>query len=346
VTYEKELKGLAKRYGDDLYVSLAEAPSEVEVISSGVLSIDAALQIPKARTAGVPVLGGYARGHMTEMFGPEGGGKSTLAIAHLAQVVRQGGRGIYIDVERKASAVYFRSIFREQDADPSGVEIVRPPHAEAVWETVKAMGPEVDCIVIDSLADMMTKARLDSDVGEIQPGMLARVTQDGLRKSAVWDTDCILLMINQVREKIGGFSRWPETTPGGRSRLHRAITRIRIQRAHAPPLKEHGKLVGIAVKAQVKKNQLGAPFAEALFRLYWGKGVDRRGDMIETAMNLGVIVRAGSHYYLPFDNPVMTEESKIAGKKSIRPAMDANPEVYDMLEAYLGEWIQAGTEDE
>lgn len=344
MTVEERLEKIAARYGAEMHANLAEEPEEVEVIPSGILSLDAAMCIPLARCNGKPVLGGYARGRLTELFGPEGGGKTTMAMAHLAEVARIEGTGVYIDVEQKGNPYYFKRIFEEQNADPGCVEVIKPPHAEAVWETVKELAPEVDTIIIDSLADMITKARLDADVGEQQPGMLARVTQDGLKKSKIWETDCILLLINQVREKIGGYSNWNETTPGGHSRLHKAVMRARISRSMS--FKENGEEVGIGVSAKIHKNQLGKPGEQALFRLYWGRGVDKHGDMIEAAMSVGIIRRGGSYYYLLYDNPAgITEENKANGKEALRAAFDEHPEMYAQLEDKIAQLVQTGAID-
>ena len=344
MTVRDRLEKITNRYGAEMHANLAEEPEEVEVIPSGILSLDAAMCIPLATCNGKPVLGGYARGKLSELFGPEGSGKTTMAMAHLVEVARLGGTGVYIDVEQKGNPYYFKRIFEHQGADPSRIEVIKPPHAEAVWETIKNLGPEVDSIVIDSLADMITKARLDADVGEQQPGMLARVTQDGLKKSRVWETDCVLLIINQIREKIGGYSNWNETTPGGHSRLHKSIMRVRVSRSAS--FREEGKDVGIGVKAKIHKNQLGKPGEEALFRLYWGKGVDKKGDMIEAAMTLGLVQRGGSYYYLPYENVAgINEQNKANGKDAFRQAFDEHPEMYDQLEEKLAQLVQTGAID-
>jgi recombination protein RecA len=266
-----------------------------------------------------------------------------MAMAHLAEVSKLGGTGLYIDVEQKASPHYFKSIFREQGADPSCIEIINPPHAEAVWETVQALAPEVDSIVIDSLAEMMTRARLDADVGEQQPGMLARIVQDGLKKSQIWSTDCVLLLINQVRERIGGYSNWNERTSGGRYRLHKAVMRIRVSRTKS--FSESGKEIGVGVRAKIHKNQLGAPYGECLFRLYWGSGVDRHGDMIEVADELGLLAKSGSWYYLVYDNKYMGEENKRQGRDAVRVVFDEHPEMYDQLADKIAQVTQTGSID-
>lgn len=345
MTVEERLEQIAARYGAEMHANLAEEPEEVEVIPSGILSLDAAMCIPLARCNGKPALGGYARSRLTELFGPEGAGKTTMAMAHLVEVARIGGTGVYIDVEQKGNPYYFKRIFEEQGADPSRVEVIKPPHAEAVWETIKELAPEVDSIVVDSLADMITKARLDADVGEQQPGMLARVTQDGLKKSKLWETDCILLLINQVREKIGGYSSWNETTPGGHSRLHKSVMRIRVSRVGSS-IKVKGKEVGIEVNAKIRKNQLGKPNETAAFRLYWGTGVDKRGDMLEAARELGVIQKAGAYYYMLYDNPAgIDEDNKIQGKSNLRDAFDEYPEMYAQLEEKIAQLVQTGAID-
>lgn len=344
MSIESRLQEIADRYGSDLHANLAEIPEEVNVIPSGSLSLDAAMGIPMARCNGSPVVGGYARGRLTEMYGAEAGGKTTLALAHLAEVSKLGGTGLYIDVEQKGNAGYFKSIFKEQGADPSHVQIINPPHAEAVWEIIKTMGSEVDSIVVDSLADMITKSRLDADIGEQQPGMLARVTQDGLKKSKIWETDCVLLLINQVREKISGYTRYNQTTPGGHSRKHKAVMRIKIRSTGA--YKENGKEVGIGVEAYIRKNQLGPPKGRAVFRLYWGSGVDKRRDMVDAAITLGLIQRGGAYYYLPYENPAgITEENKVQGKDALREVFREYPEMYDQLEEKLGQLVQTGVID-
>lgn len=338
------LAKITGRYGLEMHANLAEEPEEVEVIPSGILSFDAAMCIPLARCNGKLVIGGYPRGRLAEIFGPEGGGKTTMAMAHMVEVAKMHGTGIYIDVEQKGNPYYFKQIFEYQGADASHIEIIKPPHAEAVWEVVREMAPVVDSIVIDSLADMITKARLDADVGEQQPGMLARITQDGLKKSKLWETDCVLLLINQVREKIGGYSKWPETTPGGHHRLHKSVLRARISRTTA--FKKDGKDIGIGVRAKVHKNQLGKPDEEALFRLYWGKGVDRQGDMIEAARVLGLLQQSGSWYYLPYENAAgITEEDKVQGTNGIREAFDQHPEMYEQLGEKLAQLVQTGAID-
>jgi len=343
---KKELDIISKRYGEGIVTSLADTPDEIEVISSGVSSLDLALKIVDARTGqimartnGAPVLGGYPRGRVTELSGPDSGGKTTLSLAHSAEVLKIGGNVVFIDVENKIQPNYAKAVLTNSGAELDNISIISPPHAEAVWETVRELVGVVDLIVIDSIAEMMTMARRDTDVGENQPGMLARIVKDGLYKSKIGTSKTILLVINQVRENIGSYGSY-ERTPGGRALKHKASVRIRISRFGQPFKEPGGREAGIQVRAKVKKNQIGIPEAETDFKLYWGLGIDSVGELVNTAKGIGLIQRAGGWYWLDYPNSLGVDEDNKSREsdiiESIRKDKGARAELEQAISDFIG----------
>lgn len=343
MSMKEKLSKIAKQFGGEMVINLGDMPSEVEVISSGVSGLDRALQIIDARTGetlartnGKPVLGGYPRGRVVELFGPESGGKTTLGLTHLAEVLKMGGDGVFIDVESKLQYNYAKALLEESGADPRKLTIISPPHAEAAWESVLGLVGEVDSIVLDSIAEMMTQARMDTPVGEQQPGMLARVVKDGLYKSKIGTSKTILLVINQIRDEIGGYG-WSERVPGGHSLLHKCIGRIRISRVGGA-IKESGKEVGITVRAKVHKNQVGVPNGEAKFKLYWGIGVDHVAELINVAAKFDLIKKTGNGWYwLAYENALGCNEDNKMRDGDIKKGLEQNPEALQELKDRVAE---------
>jgi recombination protein RecA len=313
MTLDKDLQQIARQFGDEMILDLKNTPVQVEVISSGVPSIDRALQIVDARTMktlavtdGHPVLGGYARGRVTELFGPESGGKTTLALTHAAEVIKLGGTAVLMDVENKAQPNYIRAVMEEAGADADSLHVLVPPHAEAAWESVRKLVGVADCIIIDSIAEMMTRARMDAEVGDQQPGMLARIVKDGLYKSKIGTSKTILLVLNQVRDTIGGYGSY-EHVPGGHALKHKASSRIRVSRV-GKAIQRDGREVGINVRVRVEKNQIGIPNGIAMFKMYWGLGVDAMDDLINVGKALDLVMANGGWYYLAFENSMGSSE--------------------------------------
>lgn len=346
MSMKEKLSKITKQFGGEMVLNLGDMPSEVEVISTGVPGLDRALQIVDARTGetlarthGQPVLGGYPRGRVVELFGPEGGGKTTLGLTHLAEVIKLGGDAVFIDVENKLQYNYAKALLEEAGANPRNLTIITPPHAEAAWESVLSLVGEADSVVLDSVAEMMTQARMDTPVGDQQPGMLARVVKDGLYKSKIGTSKTILLVVNQIRDEIGGYG-WSERVPGGHSLLHKCIARIRVSRIGGA-IKEGGKEVGITVRAKVHKNQVGIPNAEVKFKLYWGIGIDNIAELCNIGQDMGLIKKTSknsSWLYLDFENPMGSDEDNtVNGAKNMVAALRESPETVKILRDKIGE---------
>jgi recombination protein RecA len=342
----KQLRELVEKvnsqFGDGMMTSLAEKPSDVAVVPTGIMALDAALQIPRATFMGEPVIGGYPKRRVSAVWGPEGGGKTTMMMAHLATLAKAGGTGVYIDVEQKGDIHYFKQIFKSLDAPTEPIGYTTPRNAEEALTTVRRALNKVDSVVLDSIATLIPRSRKDTDIGEMQPGMLARIVKDWLLKSNIGLSDTAVVVVNQVREQIGGYSSYSERTPGGHALDHQAAVSIRVARINAN-LKRDGKDAGIDVKAKVRKNQVGKPNEEALFKIWWGEGPDFQTDTLETAMKLGLLQRAGAYYYLVYENPAgIDEDNKVQGKRKLREAFDRHPEMYKQLRGKMAEVVRTG----
>ena len=287
----------------------------VSVIPSGCLSIDAALGV-----------GGFPRGRVIEIYGPESGGKTTMTLHVIAEAQKLGGQAAFIDAEHALDPVYARKL----GVDVDNLLVSQPDNGEQALEIAETLirSGGVDIVVVDSVAALVPKAELEGDMGDPQMGLQARLMSQALRKltGIVSKSRTCLIFINQIREKIGVMFGNPETTTGGRALKFYASMRVDIRRIQA--IKEGDKVVGSRTRAKVVKNKVAAPFREAEFDIVYGEGISREGDLIDLGVDKGVLEKSGT--WISFDGERMGQ-----GRENARVFLKENKDIRDKLENAL-----------
>jgi recombination protein RecA len=287
----------------------------VNVIPSGCLSLDAALGV-----------GGFPRGRVIEIYGPESGGKTTMTLHIIAEAQKLGGQAAFIDAEHALDPQYARKL----GVDVDNLLVSQPDHGEQALEIAETLirSGGVDIVVVDSVAALVPKAELEGDMGDPQMGLQARLMSQALRKltGIVSKSKTCLIFINQIREKIGVMFGNPETTTGGRALKFYASMRVDIRRIQA--IKEGDKVVGSRTRAKVVKNKVAAPFREAEFDILYGEGISREGDLIDLGVDKGVIDKSGT--WLSFGGERMGQ-----GRENVRVFLKENKDIRDKLENAL-----------
>jgi recombination protein RecA len=279
------LSQIEKQFGKGSILRLGskDAIVPVSVISSGSISVDAALGV-----------GGFPRGRIIEIFGPESSGKTTLALQVVASAQKTGGMAAFIDVEHALDPIYARAL----GVDVDNLLVSQPDYAEQALEIASALisSGSVDVLVIDSVAALVPKAELDGEMGEAYVGIQARLMSQALRKltGIVSKSNTCLIFINQIREKIGVMFGNPETTSGGRALKFYASIRADIRRIAA--IKDGDVVTGNRTRVKIVKNKVAAPFREAEFDIMYGQGISREGDLIDLAVAQNLIEKSGSWY--------------------------------------------------
>jgi recombination protein RecA len=287
----------------------------VSVIPSGCLSIDAALGV-----------GGFPRGRVIEIYGPESGGKTTMTLHVIAEAQKLGGQAAFIDAEHALDPVYARKL----GVDVDNLLVSQPDNGEQALEIAEALirSGGVDIVVVDSVAALVPKAELEGEMGDPQMGLQARLMSQALRKltGIVSKSRTCLIFINQIREKIGVMFGNPETTTGGRALKFYASMRVDIRRIQA--IKEGDKVVGSRTRAKVVKNKVAAPFREAEFDIVYGEGISREGDLIDLGVEKGVLEKSGT--WISFGGERMGQ-----GRENARVFLKENKDLRDKLENML-----------
>jgi recombination protein RecA len=287
----------------------------VSVIPSGCLSIDAALGV-----------GGFPRGRVIEIYGPESGGKTTMTLHVIAEAQKLGGQAAFIDAEHALDPVYARKL----GVDVDNLLVSQPDNGEQALEIAETLirSGGVDIVVVDSVAALVPKAELEGDMGDPQMGLQARLMSQALRKltGIVSKSRTCLIFINQIREKIGVMFGNPETTTGGRALKFYASMRVDIRRIQA--IKEGDKVVGSRTRAKVVKNKVAAPFREAEFDIVYGEGISREGDLIDLGVDKGLVEKSGT--WLSFGGERMGQ-----GRENARVFLKENKDIRDKLENAL-----------
>ena len=287
----------------------------VSVIPSGCLSIDAALGV-----------GGFPRGRVIEIYGPESGGKTTMTLHVIAEAQKLGGQAAFIDAEHALDPVYARKL----GVDVDNLLVSQPDNGEQALEIAETLirSGGVDIVVVDSVAALVPKAELEGDMGDPQMGLQARLMSQALRKltGIVSKSRTCLIFINQIREKIGVMFGNPETTTGGRALKFYASMRVDIRRIQA--IKEGDKVVGSRTRAKVVKNKVAAPFREAEFDIVYGEGISREGDLIDLGVDKGVLEKSGT--WISFAGERMGQ-----GRENARIFLKENKDIRDKLENVL-----------
>jgi recombination protein RecA len=287
----------------------------VSVIPSGCLSIDAALGV-----------GGFPRGRVIEIYGPESGGKTTMTLHIIAEAQKLGGQAAFIDAEHALDPAYARKL----GVDVDNLLVSQPDNGEQALEIAETLirSGGVDVVVVDSVAALVPKAELEGEMGDPQMGLQARLMSQALRKltAIVSKSRTCLIFINQIREKIGVMFGNPETTTGGRALKFYASMRVDIRRIQA--IKEGDKVVGSRTRAKVVKNKVAAPFREAEFDIVYGEGISREGDLIDLGVDKGLIEKSGT--WLSFGGERMGQ-----GRENARVFLKENTDIRDKLENAL-----------
>ncbi|MFB3778029.1 MAG: recombinase RecA [Bryobacteraceae bacterium] len=287
----------------------------VDVIPSGSISLDAALGV-----------GGFPRGRVVEIFGPESSGKTTIALQVIAEAQRQGGTAVFIDAEHALDAVYARKL----GVDVDNLLVAQPDHGEQAMEITAAFvaSGAVDVVVVDSVAALVPKAELDGEMGDSHMGLQARLMSQALRKltGAVSRSNTCLVFINQIREKIGVMFGNPETTTGGRALKFYSSVRIDVRRISS--IKDGDKVIGNRTRLKVVKNKVAAPFKEAEVDLLYGEGVSREADLLDLAVAHNLVEKTGSWFSF-------SGERIGQGRENARQFLKEHPDAADKLDAEL-----------
>lgn len=335
---ESAIAQIEKQYGKGSVMKLGDTASgmEVETVPTGALSLDIALGV-----------GGIPRGRVIEIYGPESSGKTTVALHMVAEVQKRGGIAGFIDAEHALDPVYAKNI----GVDIDELYISQPDCGEQALEITETMvrSGAVDIVIVDSVAALVPKAEIDGDMGDSHVGLQARLMSQALRKltGVINKSNCIVIFINQLREKVGVMFGNPETTTGGRALKFYSSVRLDVRRIET--LKQGGEMIGNHVRVKVVKNKVAPPFQEAEFDIMFGKGISREGDVLDLAVKHDIVVKSGAWYsykgekigqgrenakaYLA-DNPAAFEEvERLVRCKYIEKREEASDENEDGKEA-------------
>lgn len=311
---DKTLKDITKRFGEGAIMKLGEAQSlEVEAIPTGTLSLDLALGV-----------GGIPRGRVTEIYGPEASGKTTICQHIVAQAQQRGGTAAFIDMEHALDPQYAA----RTGVDIDNLLISQPDTGEQALEIAESLirSGAVDVIVIDSVAALVPRAEIEGDMGDAHMGLMARLMSQALRKlsGAIKQTNTSLIFTNQLREKIGVVFGNPETTPGGRALKFYCSVRLDCRRIQS--IKSGSDIIGSRVRVRVVKNKVAPPFKTAEFDIMHDVGISREGDLLDLGVDMEVIEKRGSYYYYG-------EDLRLAqGRENAKDFLIENPDITQEIE--------------
>ncbi|WP_343249050.1 recombinase RecA [Diplocloster hominis] len=333
------LTQIEKQYGKGSVMKLGDtsAHMQVETVPTGALSLDIALG-----------LGGVPRGRVIEVYGPESSGKTTVALHMVAEVQKRGGIAGFIDAEHALDPVYAKNI----GVDIDNLYISQPDNGEQALEITETMvrSGAVDIIIVDSVAALVPRAEIDGDMGDSHVGLQARLMSQALRKltAVIGKSNCIVIFINQLREKVGVMFGNPETTTGGRALKFYSSVRLDVRRIET--LKQGGEMIGNRVRIKVVKNKIAPPFKEAEFDIMFGQGISREGDVLDLAAEVGIINKSGAWY-------AYNDEKIGQGRENAKIFLREHPEImaeverkvrehYDLQDVPLAEAPKAAAAEE
>ncbi len=310
---EMAMSQIEKQFGKGSVMKLGEFKAmEVEAIPTGALSLDIALGI-----------GGVPRGRIIEVYGPESSGKTTLALHVIAEAQKAGGEAAFIDAEHALDPIYAKKL----GVDIDNLIVSQPDTGEQALEITESLvrSGALDVIVVDSVAALVPKAEIDGDMGDSHMGLQARLMSQALRKlaGALNKTKTVLIFINQLREKIGVMFGNPETTTGGRALKFYASVRMDIRKIEN--IKQDGEIIGSRARVKVIKNKVAPPFREAEFDIMYGEGISKVGNVLDMAVNLDIIEKAGSWFSY-------NGEKIGQGRENVKKYLQENPDILEEVE--------------
>ncbi len=308
---------LEKDFGKGTVMKLGDSSAHVnvETVPTGCLSLDLALG-----------LGGVPKGRVVEVYGPESSGKTTVTLHMIAEVQKRGGIAGFIDAEHALDPVYAKNI----GVDINELYISQPDSGDQALEIAETMVRSNDIIVIDSVAALVPRQEIEGDMGDSHVGLQARLMSQALRKltPVISKSNCVVIFINQLREKVGVMFGNPETTTGGRALKFYASVRMDVRKIET--LKQSGEMVGNRTRIKIVKNKIAPPFKEAEFDIMFGKGISRSGDVLDLAVSIDVVKKSGSWYAY--------EGNKIGqGRENAKTYLEANPEIMEEIEKKVRE---------
>ena len=311
---EAALGHIEKQYGKGSVMKLGDSSSNmvVEAVPTGSLGLDIALGV-----------GGVPKGRIVEIYGPESSGKTTVALHMVAEVQKRGGIAGFIDAEHALDPVYAKNI----GVDIDNLYISQPDNGEQALEITETMvrSGAVDIVIVDSVAALVPKAEIEGDMGDSHVGLQARLMSQALRKltAVISKSNCVVIFINQLREKVGVMFGNPETTTGGRALKFYASVRMDVRRVET--LKQGGEMVGNHTRVKVVKNKVAPPFKQAEFDIMFGTGISREGDILDLAADCSIVNKSGAWYAY--------EGDKIGqGRENAKLFLRAHPEIRDEIE--------------
>src|SRR5476651_504518 len=314
---ESTLGQIEKQFGKGSILRLGskDAIVPIAIISSGSIAIDAALGT-----------GGFPRGRICEIYGPESSGKTTIALQVIAESQKKGGMAAFIDVEHALDPLYARKL----GVDVDNLLVSQPDYGEQALEITGALiaSGSIDVLVVDSVAALVPKAELDGEMGDSHMGLQARLMSQALRKltGVVSKSKTCLIFINQIREKIGVMFGNPETTTGGRALKFYSSVRIDIRRIAA--IKEGDVVTGSRTRVKVVKNKVAAPFREAEFDILYGQGISREGDLLDIAVAQNIVEKSGAWYSY-------AGERIGQGRENVRSFLKDHPDIFTRVDGQL-----------
>lgn len=310
---EAALKQIEKEFGKGAVMRLGdEVDRKVEVVSSGSIAVDKALGV-----------GGYPKGRIIEIYGPESSGKTTFALHAIASAQKQGGYAAFIDAEHALDPVYAKAL----GVDTENLILSQPDSGEQALEIAEALirSGSVDVIVIDSVAALVPEAELNGDMGDNHVGLHARLMSQAMRKLAgiIYNTKCVAIFINQIREKVGVMFGNPETTTGGRALKFFASVRMEIRKGEA--IKDGTQILGNRTNVKIVKNKVAPPFKTAEVEIIYGEGISRIGEIVDLASNAGIINKAGA--WFSYNGQKIGQ-----GRENAKEYLKSNPEICKEIE--------------
>lgn len=319
---------IEKQYGKGSIMKLGESARDmnVDAVSTGCLSLDLALGI-----------GGLPKGRVIEVYGPESSGKTTVALHVVAKVQQSGGIAGFIDAEHALDPVYAKKI----GVDIDNLYISQPDSGEQALEITETMvrSGAVDIIIVDSVAALVPKAEIDGDMGDSHVGLQARLMSQALRKltSIISKSNCIVIFINQLREKVGVMFGNPETTTGGRALKFYSSVRLDVRKIES--LKQAGEIVGNRTKIKIVKNKVAPPFREAEFDIMFGQGISKEGDILDLAADCDVVNKSGAWY-------AYNGEKIGQGRENAKQYLKEHPEICDEIDKQVRKQYELTDEED